>query len=127
MTMKWTAVLALALIAPAAFGQAAKTAPSAGQVKILRDEIKRDKADLSAKWKAARAERVRLAAELKAETAKLKAVKGPRAERTAALKALRAKYAGLMKEARAKCARERRALREDMASKGALVKRLRQS
>ena len=127
MTKKWMAVLALTLVAPAAFGQTAVTAPSAGQVKILREEIKRDKTDLTAKWKSARAVREQLTAQMKAEAAKLKTAEGTRAEKAAARKALRLKYANLMKEARAKNARERRALREDMASKSALVKRLRQS
>lgn len=125
--MKRTMFLALALAAPAAFGQTAKTGAEPGQVKILREEIRRDKADLSAKWKAARAERAQLAAQMKAEAVKLKSVEGTRAEKAAARRALRAKYARLAKEARERSALQRKRLREDMASKGALVKRLRQS
>ncbi|MDE2510712.1 MAG: hypothetical protein KGL74_06285 [Elusimicrobia bacterium] len=131
MTMKWMAVLALAFAAPAAFGQTAKSVPAdgaaAGQVKILRSEVRRDKLDLSAKVKAVRSARAQLAAQWQAERAKLKGAPGTRAQKAAARKALREKYARLMKELREHNAAARKSLREDMTSKSGLIKRLRQS
>lgn len=132
MTKKWTTMMALVLLAPAAFAGTAKVVPVKGgahdgQVKVLREEIKRDKTALSEKWKAGRAQVRELGAKMKAELAALKERKGARAEKSAARKAVRAKYAGLMKEARAASAAARRALREDMASKSGLIKSLRRS
>jgi hypothetical protein len=132
MTMKWTTMTALVLLAPAAFAGTAKVVPVKGgahdgQVKILRQEIKRDKDDLSAKWKAGRAQTRELNGRMKAELAKVKETKGTRAEKAAARKAVREKYAGLLKEARARSASARRGLREDMAAKSALIKSLRRS
>lgn len=129
MTMKWMAVLALGLLAPAAYSQkiASAPVPAAGQMKVLREEIKRDKADLTAKVKAGRAERAQLMAQQKAEAAKLKVSTGTRAEKTHARQALRVKYAGLMKDARVRNLFERRHLRDDITSKSGLIKRLRQS
>jgi ribosome-binding protein aMBF1 (putative translation factor) len=140
MTKKWMAVLALGLVAPAAFGQTATAVPAkkakavpaaagpaAGQMKVLRDEIQRDKQDLTAKRKTKHAARVQREAQRKAEFAKVKASSGTRAEKALARRALRVKYAQLMKEARQKDAYERRNLREDMTSKSGLIKKLRQS
>jgi len=132
MTKKWMAVLALALAAPAAFGATVKPVPAAarpeaGQVKVLRGEIKSDKQDLAAKVKAARAERAQLAAQMKAEIAKLKGSEGTRAEKAQARKALREKYSRLMKDLRAKSVSARKSLHEDITSKSGLIKKLRQS
>jgi ribosome-binding protein aMBF1 (putative translation factor) len=132
MTMKWMAVLALALAAGSAFGETAPGAKAGqakpnGQVKILRQEIKRDQTDLSAKWKSSREQRKELAVQLKAELAKVKVSEGSRAEKTHARRALRDKYARMLKDARAKSVFERRNLREDISSKSAMIKKLRQS
>ena len=131
MTMKWMAVLALAL-APAAHGAAVKPVPAAerpaaGQVKVLRGEIMRDKADLTAKAKSGRAERAELAARMRAELAKVRETKGTRAEKASARKAVREKYGKLLREAREKSAFVRRNLNEDITSKSGLIKKLRQS
>ena len=130
MTKKWMAVLTLALMAPAVFGQTVVTAaanPAEGQVKMLREEIKRDKQDLTAKVKAARSARQELNAQMKAEFEKVKNSTGTRAEKSSARKALRQKYARLMKDVHAKSVLQRRSLREDMSSKSGLIKKLRQS
>jgi hypothetical protein len=131
--------LALALVAPAAFGQTsmpaarvkkaveAVGAPNAAPVKILRDEIKRDKDDLTAKVKAERAERKELLAQEKAELVKIGKSEGTRAEKKAARQALRAKYAQLMKDVRQKGSYQKKNLREDIVSKQAQIKKLRQS
>jgi hypothetical protein len=131
--------LALALVAPAAFGQTsmpaarvkkaveAVGAPNAAPVKILRDEIKRDKDDLTAKVKAERAERKELLAQEKAELVKIGKSEGTRAEKKAARQALRAKYAQLMKDVHQKGSYQKKNLREDIASKQAQIKKLRQS
>lgn len=141
MTKKWM-TLALALVAPAVFGQTSTTVPAvrvkkakhamaapaqAGQTKVLRDEIKRDKTDLAAKRKAARAERVQLGVQEKAELAKIKGSTGTRAEKSAARKALREKYARLMKDAASRSVFERKQLREDIAGKKAQIQKLRRS
>ena len=140
MTKKWMAVLALALAAPAAFGQSVVPAvhakkikavsaakPAEGQMKVLRQEIKQDKSDMAAKTKAARAERRQLAVQLKAELAKVKGTTGTRADKAQARKALREKYARLMQDARSKAVFERRNLSEDITGKSGLIKKLRQS
>ncbi|MFI5346924.1 MAG: hypothetical protein ACHQ51_11175 [Elusimicrobiota bacterium] len=139
MTKKWMAVLALAFAAPMAFGQTVAAvhskkvkpvlavSPAAGQMKVLRQEIKQDKQDLSAKKKAGHSERAQLAAQWQAELAKVKASEGNRAEKASARKALREKYTRLMKELRAKTVSTRKSLREDISSKSGLIKRLRQS
>lgn len=132
MTMKWMAVLALALAAGSAFGETGKAVkeakkPENGQVKILRQEIQRDQQDLSAKWKSAREQRKELAVQLKAELAKVKASVGSREEKVHARHALRDKYARMLKDARTKSVFERRNLREDISSKSAMIKKLRQS
>lgn len=131
MTMKTMTVLALALLAPAAFGQTAmpvkSAAPNAGQVAVLRGEIKRDKGDLAAKRQSQHSALVQLDAQMKAELAKIKAGTGTRAEKSAARKAVKAKYAGLRKDARAKAAFERKNLREDIAGKKALILKMRRS
>ena len=143
MTKMWMKTLALALLAPAAFGQtavpavhahmkkakAAAAAPSANAapVKILRDEIKRDKTDLSAKVKAERAEHRQLLAQMKTELAALKGSTGTRAEKKQAHLGVRQKYAKLMADARGKNSYDRKQLREDIASKREQIKKLRQS
>ncbi|HEX4046287.1 MAG TPA: hypothetical protein VH309_00555 [Elusimicrobiota bacterium] len=123
MTKKWMAVLALGLLAPAAFGQEIVSAP----VMTLRSEIKRDKADMSGRTKAERAEHKQLVAQEKAELAAVAKTVGTRAEKKTARLAVRAKYASLLKEARAKAAYQRKNLREDIASKQQQIKKLRQS
>jgi hypothetical protein len=128
-------VLALALAAPAAFGQTNMTAaggaaavnPAAAPVKTLRDEIKRDKGDIAAKTKAERAEHRELLAAEKAELAKVAQSVGTRAEKKAARLAVRTKYAGLMKEASRKSSYERKNLREDIVAKRGQIKKLRSS
>ncbi|MFI5348196.1 MAG: hypothetical protein ACHQ2Z_01520 [Elusimicrobiota bacterium] len=139
MTNKWMAVLALGILAPAAFGQADMPAPrtkkskpagvsqSAAPVKTLRSEIKRDKGDMAGKTKAGRAEHKQLLAQEKAELAKVGQSIGTRAEKKQARQAVRAKYAQLIKEERAKFAYERKNLSEDITSKHHQIKKLRQS
>ena len=139
MTKKCMAVLALALLAPAAFGQADMAArvkktkaatepnPTAAPVKTLRDEIKRDKSDMTGKTNAARAEHKQLFAQEKAELAQVAKSVGTRAEKKQARLTVRSKYAQLLKDARAKGAYERKNLREDIASKREQIKKLRQS
>jgi hypothetical protein len=136
---KKSMALALALVAPAAFGQTSMPAahakkakaavenPTAAPVKILRDEIKRDKGSLTAKVKAERAERKQLLVQEKAELAKVAKSEGTRAEKKAARQAVRAKYAQLMKDARHKGSYEKKNLRDDITSKQGQIKKLRQS
>ena len=136
MTKKLMA-LALALVAPAAFGttsmpaahvkKAAVENPTAAPVKILRDEIKRDKTDLTAKVKAERAERRQLLVQEKAELAKVAESLGTRAEKKAARQAVRSKYAQLMKDAHHKGSYQKKNLRDDISSKQGQIKKLRQS
>ena len=141
MTKKWMAVLALGLLAPAAFGQTetavhAKKAKkpaaelnqsAAPEMKTLRQEIKRDKGDMTGKTKASRAEHKQLLAQEKAELAQVSKSVGTRAEKKQARLAVRAKYASLLKEAHAKVAYERKNLREDISSKQNQIKKLRPS
>jgi ribosome-binding protein aMBF1 (putative translation factor) len=128
MTMKATAILALGLLAPAAFGQTAAMTP-ATQVAThtLRSEIKRDQGDMTGKTKAFRAERKELLVQEKAELVKITASKGNRAQKKAARQAVRVKYAQLIKDARAKAGYQRKNLRDDMTSKRVQIKKLRQS
>ena len=128
MTNKWMAVLALGLLAPAAFGQAVTmTERTAAPVQTLRSEIKRDKGDRIGKTKTQRAEHKQLVAQEKAELAKVGQSVGTRAEKKQARQAVRAKYAQLMKEERAKFAYEKKNLSEDISSKHHQIKKLRQS
>jgi len=128
MTMKAMAVLALGLLAPAAFGQTAAMNPSAeAAAHTLRSEIKRDKGDMTGKTKAFRAERKELLVQEKAELVKITASKGNRAQKKAARQAVRVKYAQLIKDARAKAGYQRKNLRDDMTSKRVQIKKLRQS
>ena len=130
MTKKPMTVLVLALLASAVSGGGASAAVSvqaAGQAKILRGEILRDKTDLTAKRKALREERGGLLAQEKAALAKVKSSKGARAEKSAARKAVREKYARMLQDARRKSSFERKSLREDIASKKAQIQRLRRS
>lgn len=127
MTKKWMAVLALGLLAPAAFGQTAINPAAAAPVQTLRQEIKRDKGDMTGKTKAFRAERKELLAQEKAELVKIGSTVGTRAQKKAARQAVRAKYAQLLKEAHAKVGYQRKNLREDMSSKHNQIKKLRQS
>jgi hypothetical protein len=126
MTKKWMAVLALGLLAPAAFGQTAMN-QSAAPVLTLRQEIKRDKGDMTGKTKAFRAERKELLAQEKAELAQVGKTVGTRAQKKAARQAVKAKYADLLKGARGKSAYQRKNLREDISSKHDQIKKLRQS
>jgi flagellar biosynthesis/type III secretory pathway protein FliH len=138
MTKKWMA-LSLMLVAPAVFGQPVMTAPhpkkkaeaapnpNAAPVKTLRDEIKRDKDDLTAKVKKERAERKELLVQEKAELAKAGKSEGTRAEKKAARLAVRQKYAQMFKDAHQKDSYERKNLREDIVSKRAQIQKLRQS
>ena len=128
MTKKWMAVLALGLLAPAAFGQTAAMNPStAVAARTLRSEIKRDKGDMTGKTKAFRAERKELLVQEKAELAKIKDSTGSRSDKKAARQALRAKYAQLLQDARSKAGDQRKNLRNDMTSKRVQIKKLRQS
>ena len=124
MTKKCMTVLALALLAPAAFGQ---TGTTAAPVKILRDEIKRDKSDMIGKTKAARAEHKELLSQEKAELVQVGKSVGTRAEKKQARLAVRAKYAQLLKDERAKVSFQKKNLREDITSKQGQIKKLRQS
>jgi hypothetical protein len=128
MTMKWTA-LALMLVAPAVFGQTSVTAPhpNAAPVKTLRDEIKRDKGDLTAKVKKERAEHKELIVQEKAELEKVAKSEGTRAEKKAARLAVRQKYGQLMKAAHTKGSYEIKNLREDISVKRGQIQKLRQS
>lgn len=128
MTKKWMAVLALGLLAPAAFGQTASVNPmTAVAARTLRSEIKRDHGDMTGKTKAFRAERKELLVQEKAELVKITASAGNRAQKKAARQAVRAKYAQLIKDARAKAGYQRKNLRDDMTSKRGQIKKLRQS
>ncbi|HXT01481.1 MAG TPA: hypothetical protein VN915_12450 [Elusimicrobiota bacterium] len=128
MTMKAMAVLALGLLAPAAFGQTAAVNPSAAvAARTLRSEIKRDKGDMTGKTKAFRAERKELLVQEKAELVKIAGTTGTRAQKKAARQAVRSKYAQLLKDARAKAGYQRKNLSEDMTSKRGQIKKLRQS
>lgn len=143
MTKKSMTVLALTLLASAAFGQTgamvpvmhakkAKAAPavsaqSAGQAKILRGEILRDKTDLKAKHKAALVERAQLLTQEKVELAKVKSAPGTKAEKSAARKALREKYARMFKDAHQQAVYQRKNLREDIVSKKVQIQKLRRS
>lgn len=129
MDIKWTTVLALALMAPAAFGETnpAQPAQPAAQVKTLRQEINRDKNDVSAKTKAERTEHKQLLLQEKAELAKIRDSAGTRSEKRQARLTVREKYAKMMAEARQKSVFERKNLREDMQDKREQIKKLRQS
>jgi hypothetical protein len=129
MTKKLMSVLALALLAPAAFGQSGTAAAPTTEapVKILRDEIKRDKADMVGKTKAARAEHKQLLAQEKVELVQAAKSSGTRAEKKQARVAVRAKYAQLLKDERAKVSFQKKNLREDITSKQGQIKKLRQS
>ena len=127
MTKKGTAILALALLlAPAAFGQTAAS-QSAAPAKTLREEIRRDAGDMTAKTKAGRVERAQLLSQEKVELGRVTASVGTRAEKKRARLVVRAKYAQLLKDARAKTAYQRKNLREDISSKRVQIKKLRQS
>ncbi|MFI5362022.1 MAG: hypothetical protein ACHQ49_08650 [Elusimicrobiota bacterium] len=139
MTKKWMAVLALGLLAPAAFGQtdaaaahakkakAAVPNPAAAPVKTLQGEIKRDKGDMKGATKTERAEHKQLLVQEKAELAAVSKTTGTRAEKKQARLAVRTKYAQMLKEQRAKFAAERKNLSEDISSKRGQIKKLRQS
>lgn len=128
MTMKAMAVLALGLLAPAAFGQTAAVNPmTAVATHTLRSEIKRDKGDMTGKTKAFRAERKELLVQEKAELVKITGSTGNRAQKKAARQAVRAKYAQLLQDARVKAGYQRKNLRDDMTSKRGQIKKLRQS
>lgn len=126
MTKKWMAVLALGLLAPAAFGQTAMNRAPA-PVNVLRQEIKSDKGGMTGATKAFRSERQELLAQEKAELVKVGKTSGTRSQKKQARQAVRAKYASLLKEAHAKSADERKSLLEDITSKRAQIKKLRQS
>ena len=126
MMKKWMAVLALGLIVPATFGQTVMN-QTVAPVKTLRDEIKRDKGDMTGKTKTARAEHKQLLALEKAELVQVTNSTGTRAEKKQARLAVRAKYVQLLKDARAKDAYQKKNLREDISSKREQIKKLRQS
>ena len=127
MTMKAMAVLALGLLAPAAFGQTATVPMTVVAAHNLRSEIKRDKGDMTGKTKVFRAERKELLAQEKAELVKITGTTGTRAQKKAARVAVRNKYAQLLKEARFKVGYQKKNLRQDMTSKHNQIKKLRQS
>lgn len=141
MTKKWMTALALALLAPAAFGQTVlpairpkkeKPVPmsqtAAGvQIKALREAIKRDKNELSAKRKAEKTAKRGLLEQEKTDAAKARGAAGTRAEKKKAGHALRAKYESMMKDERSKRDFARKELRDDIRMKSDQIKRLRQS
>lgn len=128
MTMKAMAVLALGLLAPAAFGQTTAMVPATAVAsRTLRSEIKRDKAGMTGKTKAFRAERKELLAQEKAELVKITGTTGTRVQKKAARASVRNKYAQLLKDARFKAGYQRKNLSEDMSSKRGQIKKLRQS
>ena len=136
MTKKWMAVLALGLLAPAAFGKTMARAKTnepvvldqtAAPVKTLREEIKRDKGDMTGKTKSFRAEHKQLLAQEKAELVQVGKTVGTRAEKKSARQAVHAKYAQLIKDLHAKNAYQKKNLREDITSKHNQIKKLRQS
>ena len=134
MTKKWMAVLALGLLAPAAFGEttvkakaAVEPSQTAAPVKTLREEIKRDKGDMTGKTKSFRAEHKQLLAQEKAELGQVTKSAGTRAVKKLARQAVRAKYAQMIKDLHAKNAYQKKNLREDITSKHNQIKKLRQS
>jgi hypothetical protein len=144
--------LALALVAPAAFSQTNVPAPAPaksakvkshakkthakapalslsaqGQIKVLRSEIKKERADFAAKRHTAKGERQALLAQERAELGKIATAPGKKSERKAARAAVRQKYVNLLKDARAQRVSEGRMLREDIKSKRGMILKLRQS
>jgi glucose/arabinose dehydrogenase len=143
--------LALALVAPAAFSQtvtspvvapvqkhavkrAAKHAKApkidpatAVKIKNLRAEIKRERAEMSAKSHALKSGHAELAGQETAELAKVKAGLGQKAEKKQERTAVLRKYAGLFKDAREKTRSERSFLREDIKAKRQMISKLRQA
>ncbi|NNN04297.1 MAG: hypothetical protein HKL90_00205 [Elusimicrobia bacterium] len=106
----------------------AALAPSAAeQIKVLRAEIKKERADFAAKGQALKAERRQTTAQEKAELAQLKKAPGKKADKKQARLALRAKYAALLKDARQKRRSQSAFLREDVKSKRDVISRLRRS
>ncbi|HAZ07673.1 MAG TPA: hypothetical protein DCZ01_03915 [Elusimicrobia bacterium] len=124
---KMMMVVTLALAAPAAFGAETAAQKPVAQIQTLRSEVKRDEADLTAKWKAAGPERKALRQQQGAELAKIRAGEGTRGDKKAACQAVRRKYAQLFKETREKRRIERRRLREDAKSKKNQILRLRET
>lgn len=120
-------MMTLALAAPAAFGAGAAAQKPVAQIQTLRSEVKRDEADLAAKWKAAGSERKALRQQRSAELAKIRAGEGTRGDKKAASQAVRRKYAQLFKETREKRRAERRRLRDDAKSKKNQILRLRET
>lgn len=111
-------------------GKAKKAAlsPSAAeQIKVLRAEIKKERADFAAKGQALKAERRQTTAQEKAELAQLQKAPGKKADKKQARLALRAKYAALLKDARQKRRSQSAFLREDVKSKRDVISRLRRS
>ncbi len=140
--------LALALVAPAAHSQTQTNVPAAvktharthaksrkhalspsaeGQIKVLRAEVKRERADLSARSRAERASRKTLGEAERAELAKLKTAPGKRTEKTQARRALKAKYAALLQDGRRKSRSQAAFVREDIKSKRQMISKLRRS
>ncbi len=106
----------------------AALAPSAAeQIKVLRVEIKKERADFAAKGKALKAEHRQLAAQENAELAKVQAAPGKKVEKRQARLAVRNKYAALFKDAREKRRSQSAFLREDVKSKRGVISRLRRS
>jgi hypothetical protein len=129
MMTKWMA-LGLLLAGSGAFAATAapkETPQTVGSLKLLRSEIKRDEGDIAAKVKTERGERKQLLDQEKTEIAKIRQASGNRSEKKQARAAVRAKYARLLQDARQKSLFERKQLRDDMASKGAQIKKLRSS
>lgn len=133
--------LAFALVASAAFAQtsvptvqAKKEKPAMlesdaarSSAKTLRGEIERDQGELAAKTKSERAQRKELAAQEKAEIAKVRAGTGTRADKKKVRQAIRERYARLVQDIRHKSDFERKRLREDITSKRDQIRKLRQS
>lgn len=106
----------------------AALAPSAAeQIKVLRAEIKKERADFAAKGQALKAERREMTARGKAELAQLQKAPGKKADKKNGRLALRAKYAALFKDAREKRRSESAFLRGDVKSKRGVISRLRRS
>ncbi len=114
-------VMALMLVAPAAFGQ------NSGQIKIVRAEIRRDQGNLTTNFKTMRNAHAELEARQKNELDLVRKSSASRANRAAARRAVFAKYAALWSQSRRQADARRRSLREDIAAKRAWIRKLRQS
>ena len=107
--------------------KAALSPSAAEQIKVLRVEIKKERADFAAKGQALKVEHRKTTAQEKAELAQLKKALGKKADKKQARLALRAKYAALLKDVHQKRRSQSAFLREDVKSKRDVISRLRRS